>query len=51
MLRELRRRGYDAKGIDEDGYGRWVNRADGEELAVPADLENPHCGTPRTTGC
>lgn len=44
VLRELRRRGYEAFGVDEDGYGSWVDRRTGEERTYPSDSEelDPH---------
>jgi hypothetical protein len=35
VLRELRRRGFAAFGVDEDGYGRWLDRRTGEERTYP----------------
>src|SRR5262249_33132196 len=29
VLSELQARGYDARGVDEDGYADWINRATG----------------------
>jgi hypothetical protein len=29
VLAELRARGYQARGVDEDGYGEWINRVTG----------------------
>jgi hypothetical protein len=37
VLRELRKRGHVAHGMDEDGYGRWVDRRTGEEHHLPED--------------
>ena len=37
VLQELRRRGYEAFGVDEDGYGRWLDRRTGEELPYPSE--------------
>ncbi|HEX5937540.1 MAG TPA: hypothetical protein VFZ75_07635 [Actinomycetota bacterium] len=44
VLRELRRRGYEAFGVDEDGYGRWLDRRTGEERTYPVESEtlDPH---------
>ena len=37
VLRELRARGYHARGVDEDGYADWVNRITGCRDAFPRD--------------
>jgi dephospho-CoA kinase len=37
VLEELRKRGYRAYGVDEDGFGRWVDRRTGEEHQLPED--------------
>jgi hypothetical protein len=44
VLQELRRRGYEALGVDEDGYGRWLDRRTGEERTYPVESEtlDPH---------
>ena len=44
VLHELRRRGYQASGVDEDGFGRWLDRRTGEERTYPLDSEtlDPH---------
>jgi len=34
-LRALRARGFKAYGVDEDAYGRWLNRQSGEEDQFP----------------
>lgn len=34
-LRELRARGYRARGVDEDGYADWINRITGNRDAFP----------------
>jgi hypothetical protein len=41
---ELLRRGYEALGVDEDGYGRWLDRRTGEERTYPAESKtlDPH---------
>jgi hypothetical protein len=35
VLVELRSRGFAAYGVDEDGYGRWLNRRTGKEDVFP----------------
>src|SRR6201999_3740690 len=35
VLRELRTRGYHARGVDEDGYADWINRISGRTDAFP----------------
>jgi hypothetical protein len=35
VLRELRARGYRARGVDEDGYADWVNRVTGRPDRFP----------------
>ena len=35
VLRELRARGYHARGVDEDGYADWVNRITGRVDRFP----------------
>jgi hypothetical protein len=35
VLRELRARGYHARGVDEDGYADWINRISGRADAFP----------------
>lgn len=44
VLHELRRRGHSAFGVDEDGYGRWLDRRTGEERTYPAENNavDPH---------
>jgi hypothetical protein len=44
VLQELRRRGQGAFGVDEDGYGRWLDRRTGEERTYPVDsgMLDPH---------
>jgi hypothetical protein len=44
VLHELRRRGHSAFGVDEDGYGRWLDRRTGEERTYPAENKavDPH---------
>jgi hypothetical protein len=44
VLRELRRRGYEAFGVDEDGYARWQDGRTGEVRTYPADRASldPH---------
>jgi hypothetical protein len=44
VLQELRRRGHEAVGVDEDGYGRWLDRRTGEERTYPFDSKtlDPH---------
>jgi hypothetical protein len=44
VLHELRRRGFRAVGVDEDGYGRWLDRRSGEERTYPTDAAtlDPH---------
>lgn len=44
VLRELRRRGYEAFGVDEDGYGRWLDRRTGQTRPYPAENKalDPH---------
>jgi hypothetical protein len=44
VLQELRRRGHEAFGVDEDGYGRWVDRRTGEIRTYPVERESldPH---------
>lgn len=44
VLQELRRRGHQAVGVDEDGYGRWLDRRTGEERPYPVDSKtlDPH---------
>ena len=37
VLRELRERGYHARGVDEDGYADWINRITGRPDAFPRD--------------
>ena len=37
ILRELRARGCQARGVDEDGYADWVNRITGRPDAFPRD--------------
>ena len=37
VLRELRARGYHARGVDEDGYADWINRITGHPDAFPRD--------------
>ena len=34
---ELRARGYQARGVDEDGYGDWIDRATGTPDDFPHD--------------
>lgn len=34
-FQELRSRGFTAYGVDEDGYGRWVNRRSGADEKFP----------------
>ena len=35
VLEELRSRGYEAYGVDEDHFGQWLNRRSGEEEIFP----------------
>jgi hypothetical protein len=44
VLQELRRRGYEAFGVDEDGYGRWLDRRTGQARIYPIENEalDPH---------
>jgi hypothetical protein len=35
VLRELRARGYHARGVDEDGYADWINRVTGRPDRFP----------------
>jgi len=44
VLRELRRRGHVAFGVDEDGYGTWRDPLTGEERTYPAEDQalDPH---------
>ena len=44
VLQELRRRGYEAFGVDEDAYGRWLDRRTGEERTYPVESRtlDPH---------
>jgi hypothetical protein len=42
VLGELRRRGYEALGIDEDGFGRWMDPVTREEVPFPVGIEDPH---------
>jgi hypothetical protein len=35
VLRELRARGFHARGVDEDGYADWVNRVTGRRDPYP----------------
>ena len=44
VLRELRRRGYEAVGVDEDGYGGWLDSRTGQARTYPADDQtlDPH---------
>ena len=35
VLRELRARGYHARGVDEDGFADWINRISGRADAFP----------------
>ena len=37
VLSELRARGYHARGVDEDGYADWINRAAGTPDDFPRD--------------
>ncbi len=37
VLEELRKRGCVAYGVDEDRYGRWLDRRTGEEHQLPED--------------
>jgi hypothetical protein len=37
VLSELRARGYHARGVDEDGYANWINRAAGTLDDFPRD--------------
>ncbi|HEY1005243.1 MAG TPA: hypothetical protein VGD83_36970 [Streptosporangiaceae bacterium] len=37
VLSELRVRGYHARGVDEDGYADWINRAAGTPDDFPRD--------------
>jgi broad-specificity NMP kinase len=37
VRQELRRRGYEALGVDEDGYGRWLDPHTGEERTYPTE--------------
>jgi hypothetical protein len=37
VLRELRARGYHARGVDEDGYADWINRVTGRRDPFPRD--------------
>jgi hypothetical protein len=37
VLHELRRRGYEAFGVDENGYGRWLDPRTGEVRSFPVD--------------
>jgi hypothetical protein len=39
-LRELRSRGFTAYGVDEDGYGRWLNRRSGAEDKFPHERQD-----------
>jgi len=40
VLTELRARGYQARGVDEDGYGDWISRATGTPADFPRDDSN-----------
>src|SRR6266540_3872560 len=44
VLQELRRRGFKAFGVDEDAYGRWLDRRTGEEVPYPvgSPTVDPH---------
>jgi hypothetical protein len=44
VLQELRRRGHVAFGVDEDGYGRWLDRRTGQPKTYPVESEtrDPH---------
>ena len=44
VLQELRRRGYEAFGVDEDGYGRWLDGRTGQGRTYPVENEalDPH---------
>jgi len=39
VLEELRARGFSAYGVDEDGYGKWLDRISGEKRQLPAGRE------------
>jgi hypothetical protein len=39
VLQELRRRGYEAFGVDEHGFGRWLDRRTGEERTYSVEDE------------
>ena len=40
VRRELKARGYKAPGVDEEGYGNWVDRTTGEVVPYPHDDKN-----------
>src|SRR4249919_2753653 len=45
VLHELRARGFQALGVDEDGYGRWIHRESGRVRQPPptqGDLDAHH---------
>jgi nucleoside-diphosphate-sugar epimerase len=37
VLAELRARGHEAPGVDEDGYARWIDRRTGSPHPFPHD--------------
>jgi hypothetical protein len=39
VLGELRDRGYESYGVDEDGFGRWLDPRSGEVVTFPVDDE------------
>lgn len=41
VLEELRSRGFAAYGVDEHGYGKWLNRRSGEQEELTQGMSEP----------
>lgn len=37
VMRELKARGYETHGVDEEGYADWIDRKTGQTIAFPED--------------
>lgn len=42
VLRELQSRGLEAHGVDEDGFGDWVNRKSGQAEELTPEINDIH---------